>query len=607
MKIADSTKPVQFSPRTPAAATATPAAGPTDTVATSSPEQASDARQMAKMAVTGVGGLILAVPCAYAGLAGGALVGGVLGGALGPVTSAMTSSGLGSAMSAAWHSAGSVGHAGLFLGGATALVGAFSLSNSLGKLITHEHASTTPIKWANPATIAVGTTLLTAGISAGAVGGLALAGGAAGAATIASGLIQNGFTAAALSGLGHNALTYGLAGAVTAGTVGVFGAAALTKGIARHVIDPASNLLPAFKEKVAAKIDQRVDEAVTKQADKQVPQEIAKKLPGVISARVEAEMASPAKQAEIDEKVTNQVAQRADKAVEDKATALINQQVAEKVPALVSAGVDAQIKGPKAAEIAERTEIETAKRMDQEVAQRVETAIQAKTDEKVAQLLPQEVEKRAQEAIAGPRAQEVKDGVEAKIASTIAAQAAAALAERENAAKVAADAKTYMTLANSQCAASYENAATTIKTGLAVISASANTAADDKLLANACLTGVDSTWALNGDDQTHRTKFQYHNLILQVLTQSKADNPAGLDPKVFYKISGSEKVQGEGVRYRASSAMLRTGLDAMRQSPKFTTEQKALINTTFGLKMESWQKQYEHYHTIMGVLAGVVK
>ena len=206
--------------------------------------------------------------------------------------------------------------------------------------------------------------------------------------------------------------------------------------------------------------------------------------------------------------MTTGVAQRAHKAVKDKASALITQHGAEKVPALVSAGVDAQIKGPKAAEIAERTEVETARRMDQEVAQRVETAIQTRTDEKVAQLLPQEVEKRGQEAIAGPRAQEVKDGVEAKISSTI-----AALAERENAAKVAADAKTYLMLANSQAAGGYENAATTIKTGLAVISTSASTAKDDKLLATTCLSGVGAAYAAsnlsgaaNGnDDQVHRT------------------------------------------------------------------------------------------------------
>lgn len=52
--------------------------------------------------------------------------------------------------------------------------------------------------------------------------------------------------------------------------------------------------------------------------------------------------------------------------------------------------------------------------------------------------------------------------------------------------------------------------------------------------------------------------------------------------------------------------MLRTGLYAMRQSPKFSTEQKALINATIGLNQGDWKKQFEHYHT-MGVLAGIAK
>jgi hypothetical protein len=224
----------------PAASAPAPAEQPKDKVETSS---GGDSGQFAKMAITGIGGIALAIPCTYAGLAGGAVVGGLLGGAMGPVTGALSSSGMGGAITAAWHTAGTMGHLGLVIGGATALAGAFAISSKVGSVFTHDKANHAAINWKNPVNMAVGTVLVTGGLAAGAVGGLALFGGAAAATTAVSGLIHSGFHAAALNGTAHNAFLYGGIGGATAGIVGFAGAKSLTEGFARHVVDPATNLI----------------------------------------------------------------------------------------------------------------------------------------------------------------------------------------------------------------------------------------------------------------------------------------------------------------------------------------------------------------------------
>lgn len=233
---------------TPAAATAAPEAK--DTVTTSQP---SDAGQMAKMAVTGLGGLALAIPCTYAGLAGGAVVGGLLGGAIGPITGSLTSNGMWGAISSAWSTAGTVGQIGLALGGATALAGSFALSSKIGSVFVKDNEPKAPINWKNPVNAIGGTVLLTAGIAAGTVGGLALAGGAAAAGTLVNGLIHHGFTAAAMSGLGHNALVAAGVGGAVGGLVGMTGGASLTTGAARHVVDPATKFVTGLFHKEPAK------------------------------------------------------------------------------------------------------------------------------------------------------------------------------------------------------------------------------------------------------------------------------------------------------------------------------------------------------------------
>lgn len=198
---------------------------------------------MVKMAVTGLGGIALAIPCAYAGLAGGAVVGGLLGGAMGPVAGALTDHGVMSAIGTAWHSAGTMGHVGVVLGTATALAGAFSVSSAIGSIGMHDSKPKAHANLANPVTFAAGTVLLTAGIAAGAVGGLALAGGAAAAGTVVNGLIHHGFTAAALAGVGHNAVLAGALGGGTAAVVGGAGGAKLTLAAARNIVDPATNFI----------------------------------------------------------------------------------------------------------------------------------------------------------------------------------------------------------------------------------------------------------------------------------------------------------------------------------------------------------------------------
>lgn len=229
--------------QTPVATEKAPAA-PQDSVEVN---QGSDGANMMKMAVTGLTGVAIAIPTAYAGLAGGAIVGSLAGGALGPVLGAVQGHGVLSALGQAWSSAGSVGHAGAVLGGALALAGSAAAASKLGNATGHllgipKNASAgAHINWKNPVNTAVGTVLMTTGIASGTVGGMALVGGATAAGTILDGLVHNGFSAAALSGVGHNALIGGGIGAIVAGTIGTMGAMAATKLISRNLIDPAAN------------------------------------------------------------------------------------------------------------------------------------------------------------------------------------------------------------------------------------------------------------------------------------------------------------------------------------------------------------------------------
>jgi hypothetical protein len=168
------------------------------------------------------------------------VVGGLLGSAVGPIAGALSDKNILSAIGTAWNTAGSMGHLGLVLGGATALAGAFVISSKVGNLLTGDHGSNKAINWKNPATVIAGTTLVTAGLAAGAVGGIILGGGGAAAGTLISGLVHSGFHAAALTGLGTHALIGGTAGAIVAGGVGLAGGTSLTSGLARHVIDPVT-------------------------------------------------------------------------------------------------------------------------------------------------------------------------------------------------------------------------------------------------------------------------------------------------------------------------------------------------------------------------------
>jgi hypothetical protein len=154
-----------------------------------------------------------------------------------------------SGLSSAWAGAGTMGQIGITIGTATALAGSLAIGAKVGKAagrlcgLPKEQETAKPINWKNWGTVGLGTTLMTTGVAGGIVGGIALAGGAAAAGSVLSGLLHSGFHAAALSGMGESALVAGAIGGVVSGVVGATGGAALTKMAARHVIDPLSTAL----------------------------------------------------------------------------------------------------------------------------------------------------------------------------------------------------------------------------------------------------------------------------------------------------------------------------------------------------------------------------
>jgi hypothetical protein len=158
------------------------------------------------------------------------------------VAGALSGNGVFSSLSSAWAAGSATAQAGLVIGAATGAVGSIAfgkmLGNGVGRLTGLPKDSETPkaIDWSNKANVALGLTVMTTGIAGGILGGLALGGGAGAAATVIQGVFQEGFRASALTGVATNALAAGAVGAATAGSVCALGAAEVTKGLARHVV-----------------------------------------------------------------------------------------------------------------------------------------------------------------------------------------------------------------------------------------------------------------------------------------------------------------------------------------------------------------------------------
>ncbi len=196
----------------------------------------------------GMLGLGMVIPGLYAGVLGGAVVGTMLGAGLGPAVASITSKGALGFLSTTWQTAGTAARAGMFVGGASGLVGGWKtgtgIGNALGRVFGAEKEAENPsapvkmkgLKGVYASLVSGG------GLASGAVGGGILGASVAASGSLISGLAGKGFQWAALSGMGSAAMIGGGIGLVTMGVLG---------GVGGHTI--AKNTLKAaswVKEKV---------------------------------------------------------------------------------------------------------------------------------------------------------------------------------------------------------------------------------------------------------------------------------------------------------------------------------------------------------------------
>jgi hypothetical protein len=202
----------------------------------------------------GMLGLGMVIPGLYAGVLGGAVVGTMLGAGLGPAIASVTSHGALGFLSTTWQTAGTAAKAGMFLGGASGMIGGWKtgtgIGNTVGRIFGAEKDkdgadAPVPMKGIK----GVYASLVSGGgMAAGAAGGGILGASVAASGSLLKGLAVNGFNMAALSGMGTAALVGGAIGLATFGVIG---------GVGGHTI--AKNTLKAahwVKEKVMGQIQQ---------------------------------------------------------------------------------------------------------------------------------------------------------------------------------------------------------------------------------------------------------------------------------------------------------------------------------------------------------------
>lgn len=183
----------------------------------------------------GVLGLGMVIPGLYAGVLGGAVVGTMLGAGLGPAVASITSKGALGFLSTTWQTAGTAARAGMFLGGASGLVGGWKtgtgIGNAVGRVFGAEKEAeqpSTPVKMKGLRGV-YASLVSGGGLASGAVGGGILGASVAASGSLISGLAGKGFQWAALSGMGSAAMVGGAIGLATMGILGGVGGHAIAK------------------------------------------------------------------------------------------------------------------------------------------------------------------------------------------------------------------------------------------------------------------------------------------------------------------------------------------------------------------------------------------
>lgn len=207
-----------------------------DTVETSSSsKKGTDLGNGISTTVGGMMGLGMIIPGLYAGVLGGAVVGSLLGAGVGPALASITSHGALGFLSTSWQTAGVAARAGMFLGGASGLVGGWKAGTGVGHAIgrafgaaKEESKDEQPVEMTGARKV-LASVVAGGGLASGAMGGGILGASVAASGSILKGLAGHGFSMAALSGAGSAAMIGGAVGLATFGVLGGVGGFSIAK------------------------------------------------------------------------------------------------------------------------------------------------------------------------------------------------------------------------------------------------------------------------------------------------------------------------------------------------------------------------------------------
>lgn len=192
--------------------------------------------EVGNMVSTTVGGMLgfgMVIPGLYAGVIGGAVVGSLLGIGFGPAVASIASEGALGFLSTSWQTAGLAARAGMFVGGASGLIGGWKMGTGIGHglgriLGAEKNEDSDPVRMKGARGV-YGSVIAGGGLAAGAVGGGILGGSVAASGSLIKGLAGQGFQWSAMSGMGSAAAIGGIAGLATFGILGGLGGYTIAK------------------------------------------------------------------------------------------------------------------------------------------------------------------------------------------------------------------------------------------------------------------------------------------------------------------------------------------------------------------------------------------
>lgn len=238
MTVSAPTLTPQFVTRPVAAAPAQTLREAADRVEISSEKKSGGGTEIGNMVSTTVGGMLglgMILPGVYAGVLGGAVVGSLLGVGFGPAIASIASEGALGFLSTSWQTAGLAARAGMFIGGASGIVGGWKMGtgigHGLGRILGAEKKESSDDDQVRMKGLkgVYGSLVAGGGLAAGAVGGGIIGGSVAATGSLIKGLAGKGFEWGAMSGMAGAGAIGGIAGLATGAVIGGYGGYTLAK------------------------------------------------------------------------------------------------------------------------------------------------------------------------------------------------------------------------------------------------------------------------------------------------------------------------------------------------------------------------------------------